>query len=149
MDPDDKSATLTTLLSDVLLELSKKPQSSSAAARDDLRELSEINRRFEEADKEARLRELRKKERKRRQQERKQQAAAEAAKQKAKWREKSCWRCKRTFQIHVDWKRPPTMCVVCAKELDSTYLPQRNRTVTMYTVQRIVQGGAPGLGKRK
>lgn len=64
------------------------------------------------------------------------------------WLKKFCWRCNAKFSVHSTWERPPSMCKVCTKYIDETYLPcapDRTRSVGWV---HIVGGGAPGLGKR-
>ena len=67
----------------------------------------------------------------------------------SKWIEKVCWRCKSKFKIHADWERPPTLCRVCAKDLDQTYLPSGPDHSTPFASVHFVRGGAPSLGKRR
>ncbi|MDR2309319.1 MAG: hypothetical protein LBE53_19275 [Paucimonas sp.] len=67
----------------------------------------------------------------------------------SKWIEKVCWRCKSKFKIHADWERPPTLCKVCAKDLDQTYLPSGPDHSTPFASVHFVRGGAPSLGKRR
>jgi hypothetical protein len=74
---------------------------------------------------------------------------AQKAVSASKWIEKVCWRCKSKFKIHADWKRPPTLCKVCAKELDQTFLPSGPDHSTPFASVHFVRGGAPGLGKRR
>jgi len=106
--------------------------------RQELKSLSEINRRFEklEADKKA------KKQRK------KNKPKPSPLPLLPVWLNKSCWRCRSAFKIRSDWDKPPTMCKSCAKDIDSTYLPSSGRAKADYKFQSVVSGGAPGLGKR-
>jgi len=67
----------------------------------------------------------------------------------SKWLGKVCWRCKSKFKIHADWERPPTLCRVCAKDLDQTYLPSGPDHSTPFASVHFVRGGAPSLGKRR
>lgn len=67
----------------------------------------------------------------------------------SKWIEKVCWRCKSKFKIHANWERPPTLCKVCAKDLDQTYLPSGPDHSTPFASVHFVRGGAPSLGKRR
>ncbi|MQG92070.1 hypothetical protein [Pseudomonas sp. MN1F] len=67
----------------------------------------------------------------------------------SKWIEKICWRCKAEFKIHTDWQRPPTLCKMCSKDLDQTYLPSGPDHSTPFASVHFVRGGAPGLGRRR
>lgn len=65
------------------------------------------------------------------------------------WIKKRCWRCRDPFEILSTWEKPPTMCKVCTKDIDSTYLPPVGKPKAEYKFQSIVSGGAPSLGKRR
>ena len=66
----------------------------------------------------------------------------------SKWVEKPCRNCKAKFSINLDWKNPPVFCAKCRKDIDRTYVPDHRKPKTRFTHVSLVQGGAPGLGKR-
>lgn len=68
---------------------------------------------------------------------------------KSKWIRRACWRCNSRFSIHADWERPPSLCPVCSKDINETYLPSAPDRSKSVGWVRIVSGGAPGLGKRR
>lgn len=67
----------------------------------------------------------------------------------SKWTRKTCWRCNSNFSIHADWERPPSLCPACSKDINETYLPSAPERSSPVGWVRIVNGGAPGLGKRR
>jgi len=67
----------------------------------------------------------------------------------SKWTRKTCWRCNSNFSIHADWERPPSLCPACSKDINETYLPSAPDRSNPVGWVRIVNGGAPGLGKRR
>lgn len=67
----------------------------------------------------------------------------------SKWVDKSCWRCRSQFAVHVDWQRPPSLCKACTKDLDETHLPSAPDRSTPFSQVHFVSGGAPGTGKRR
>lgn len=75
--------------------------------------------------------------------------APKPAKASGDWVKKLCWRCNSAFSIHSEWERPPSLCKVCAKDLDETYLPSGPDHSTPFSKVHFVSGGAPGSGKRR
>jgi hypothetical protein len=67
----------------------------------------------------------------------------------SKWLRKICWRCGSKFSVHVDWERPPSLCPACTKDINETYLPTAPDRSKPVGWVHIVNGGAPGMGKRR